>query len=71
MENKIIFQNEYFSIRENGSARLIIEDLTENNGEIHVECMVAGLGISTDIFRNTMNISSKNLTPVVLVKGKR
>lgn len=71
MENKVIFQNEYFSIRGNGPARLIIEDLTGSNGEVHVECMVAGLGISTDLFSNTMNISSKGSTPVVLVKGRK
>ena len=66
---KTLFENEYFRVTLNSEASLVIEDLTQG-GKVNIDCMCGGLGISSDIFHNTMNLSSKNNTPVVLVRKK-
>lgn len=67
--SETLFENEYFRITLNSEASLVIEDLTQG-GTVNIDCMCGGLGVSTDIFHNTMNLSGKNNVPVVLVKKR-
>lgn len=70
MENKVVYQSKCLSVETNDHGGLIIKDMSRNNGVIEINAMIGGLGISTDIFYNVMNITSKGSLPVILVKGK-